>query len=125
MLVHGETGGDGKILAVFWFGDEWLDIGASLLSAEYDVFENAIDGDNDAVTAEEKLSSGLVSGGDIKLEIGGRRVIVVIEIVVEEGLMVGGAEKKTTMLRDLLEWKCIDGDSDRICQRRKTADAVR
>lgn len=53
------------------------------------------------MTAEEKLSSGLVSGGDIKLEIGGSRVIVVIESVVNGRLMVGGAEMKTTMLKEV------------------------
>lgn len=38
---------------------------------------DAIAGDCGALTAEVKLSKGLASGGDIKLEIGGRRVIVV------------------------------------------------
>ena len=73
MVVHGDTGGDGRILVALP-GDAWPDIGANLLPTEYDD-SCTTDGDFDALTAEAKLSIGLVSGGDIKLEIGGSRVI--------------------------------------------------
>lgn len=77
LLAHGDTGGDGRILADL-FGDAWFDKGASLLSGENGCFCDT-DGDWDARTAELKLSIGFASGGDIKLEIGGRRVIVVVD----------------------------------------------
>lgn len=79
MAAHGETGGDGRILADL-FGDAWPDIGANLLPAEYDDSSIA-DGDGEALVPETKLSIGLASGGDIKLEIGGSRVIVAVVIV--------------------------------------------
>lgn len=75
LLVHGEAGGDGQILADL-SGDAWLDIGASLLSAEKDGLTTA-PGDCNGWTVELKLSRGLASGGDIRLEMGGRRVMVV------------------------------------------------
>lgn len=83
MAVHGETGGDGRILADL-LGDAWPDIGANLLPAGYDI-SCAVDGDCEALTAEMKLSIGLGSGGDIKLEIGGSRVIFAVLMILNVG----------------------------------------
>ena len=66
-------GGDGRILLVLR-GDGLEDIGGNLLSVGYDCW-CAGDGDCCPPMAEVKQSMGLASGGDIRLENGGRRVI--------------------------------------------------
>lgn len=87
LAVHGETGGDGRILADL-LGDAWPDIGASLLPAVYDV-SCIVDGDCKAFAAELKLSMGLGSGGDIKLEMGGSRVIFAVVMMLSRGGWAG------------------------------------
>ena len=82
LAVHGETGGDGRILEDL-SGDARPDIGANLLPTAYDD-SCIVDGEWIGLVAGMKLSMSLGSGGDIKLEIGGSRVIVVRSILLDE-----------------------------------------
>lgn len=73
---QGETGGDGKILIVDVAGDCELDIGASLLSGLRDG-GCVLYGWSAEFRVGLKLSRGLASGGDIRLEIEGSLVMFV------------------------------------------------
>ena len=95
LAVHGETGGDGRFLAVL-LGDALPDIGANLLSAEYEG-SCAVDGDCEALAGDMKLSMALGSGGDIKLEIGGSRVIFALVMMLSGCVWVIMRKLKTVL----------------------------
>lgn len=64
------TGGDGRSISD-WVRFRWLEMGGSVLfSSKEDCFD--VHGDS----ARVKLSRGFVSGGDIKLDTGGRRFMM-------------------------------------------------
>lgn len=73
---QGDTGGDGRILMVDVAGDCALANGASLLSGVSDR-GCVLYGCSAELRVGLKLSSGLVSGGDIRLEIDGSLVMFV------------------------------------------------
>ena len=72
LLAHGETGGDGSILI---FGEEWFSRGGRVIGVVYDGFSIAVDNCGVFIVGL-KLSTGFASGGDIRLEIGGSRVVI-------------------------------------------------
>lgn len=72
---HGDTGGDGKTFIALWLGERQSEIGGKTLVGvkEDREFES---GSFAGLDIGLKVSSGLASGGDIRLAIGGRRFML-------------------------------------------------